>query len=127
MTLKVYNTLTGKKERFLPLKKGRVGMYVCGVTVYDDCHLGHARCYVAFDVIYRYLKYKGYKVKYVQNITDVDDKIIAKARELKKSDIRYQKSDVKALVREVAERYTKEYFKWMDYLKIKRADLYPKA
>lgn len=102
-------------------------MYVCGVTVYDDCHLGHARCYVAFDVIYRYLKYKGYKVKYVQNITDVDDKIIAKARELKKSDIRYQKSDVKALVREVAERYTKEYFKWMDYLKIKRADLYPKA
>ncbi|MBU4128956.1 cysteine--tRNA ligase, partial [bacterium] len=127
MTLKVYNTLTGKKERFLPLKKDRVRMYVCGVTVYDDCHLGHARCYVAFDVIYRYLKYKGYKVKYVQNITDVDDKIIAKARELKKSDIRYQKSDVKALVREVAERYTKEYFKWMDYLKIKRADLYPKA
>ncbi|HEA47472.1 MAG TPA: cysteine--tRNA ligase [bacterium] len=127
MTLKVYNTLTGKKEKFLPLKKKEVRMYVCGVTVYDDCHLGHARCYVAFDVVYRYLKYKDYRVKYVQNITDVDDKIIAKARELKKSDIRYQKSDVKALVRKVTGKYTKEYFKWMDYLKVKRADLYPRA
>jgi len=82
MTLKVYNTLTGKKEKFLPLKKKEVRMYVCGVTVYDDCHLGHARCYVAFDVIYRYLRYKGYKVRYIQNITDVDDKIIAKAKQL---------------------------------------------
>ena len=127
MTLKVYNTLTGKKEKFTPLKKGGVRMYVCGVTVYDDCHMGHARCYVAFDVVYRYLKYKGYQVKYIQNITDVDDKIIAKARELKISDIRCQKSDVKTLVKEVAERYTKEHFKWMDYLKIERADLYPKA
>ncbi len=121
MTLKVYNTLTGKKEKFTPLKKDRVRMYVCGVTVYDDCHLGHARCYVAFDVVYRYLRYKGYKVKYVQNITDVDDKIIAKAKELRTA------KNLKALVREVAERYTKEYFKWMDYLKVKRADLYPKA
>jgi cysteinyl-tRNA synthetase len=127
MTLKLYNSLTGKKEKFSPLKKGRVGMYVCGVTVYDDCHLGHARCYVAFDVVYRYLKYKGYKVKYVQNITDVDDKIIAKA---KKEGLRVKGQglrDLKALVRKVAERYTKEYFKWMDYLKVKRADLYPKA
>ena len=122
MTLKVYNTLTGKKEKFTPLRKDRVRMYVCGVTVYDDCHLGHARCYVAFDVVYRYLKYKGYKVKYVQNITDVDDKIIAKAKQLQS-----KVKGLKALVRKVAERYTKEYFKWMDYLKVKRADLYPKA
>ncbi len=127
MTLKVYNTLTGKRERFLPLKKDKVRMYVCGVTVYDDCHLGHARCYVAFDAIYRYLKYKGYKVKYVQNITDVDDKIIAKARELQSQATGHKPQDLKALVREVAERYTREYFKWMDYLKVKRADLYPKA
>ena len=140
MTLKVYNTLTGKKEKFLPLKKDRVRMYVCGVTVYDDCHLGHARCYVAFDIIYRYLKYKGYKIKYVQNITDVDDKIIAKAKELRtlprgsrdpsgreaNSELRTVQN-LKALVRKVAERYTKEYFKWMDYLKVKRADLYPRA
>ena len=127
MTLKVYNTLTGKKEKFLPLKKKEVRMYVCGVTVYDDCHLGHARCYVAFDVIYRYLKYKGYKVKYVQNITDVDDKIIAKAKK-EGSRVKGQGlKDLKALVRKVAGRYTKEYFKWMDYLKVKRADLYPKA
>jgi len=136
MTLRVYNTLTGKKEKFTPLKKDRVRMYVCGVTVYDDCHLGHARCYVAFDVIYRYLKYKGYKVKYVQNITDVDDKIIAKARDLQskvpaspagRQSPKSKVKDLNALVREVAERYTKEYFKWMDYLKVKRADLYPKA
>jgi len=102
-------------------------MYVCGVTVYDNCHLGHARCYVAFDVIYRYLKYKGYRVKYVQNITDVDDKIIAKAKKkglgVKGQGLR----DLKALVKRVAEKYTKEYFKWMDYLKVKRAALYPKA
>ncbi len=123
MTLKVYNTLTGEKEGFLPLRKDRVRMYVCGVTVYDDCHLGHARCYVAFDAIYRYLKYKGYRVKYVQNITDVDDKIITRAREEKDQGSR----SLKALVREVAQRYTKEYFKWMDYLKVKRAALYPKA
>jgi len=136
MTLKVYNTLTGKKERFLPLKKNRVRMYVCGVTVYDDCHLGHARCYVAFDVIYRYLKYKGYKVKYVQNITDVDDKIIAKAKQLQskvpaspagRQSPKYKVKGLKALVKKVAEKYTKEYFKWMDYLKVKRANLYPKA
>jgi len=127
MTLKVYNSLTGKKEKFTPLRKDKVEMYVCGVTVYDDCHLGHARCYVAFDVIYRYLKHKGYQVKYIQNITDVDDKIIAKAKKeglgIKGQGLR----DLKALVKRVAEKYTKEYFKWMDYLKVKRAALYPKA
>ena len=127
MTLQVYNTLTRKKEKFIPLKEKEVGMYVCGVTVYDDCHLGHARCYVVFDAIYRYLRYKGYRVKYIQNITDVDDKIIAKAKELKETDPGYKDANIKTLTKEIARRYTKKYFKWMDYLKVKRARLYPKA
>jgi cysteinyl-tRNA synthetase len=124
MTLKVYNTLTGRKEKFVPQRAGEVRMYVCGVTVYDDCHLGHARCYVAFDVIRRYFNYKGYKVFYVQNITDLDDKIIAKARELQSPQ---EHKDLKALVNKVAHRYTEEYFKCMDYLKVKRASIYPRA
>ena len=77
--LKLYNTLTQKKEEFTPLHGGRVGMYVCGVTVYDHAHIGHARAAVIFDVIYRYLKYLGYAVTYVRNFTDVDDKIINRA------------------------------------------------
>lgn len=124
MTLKVYNTLTGRKGEFVPQQAGEVRMYVCGVTVYDDCHLGHARCYVAFDVIRRYLEYKGYKVFYVQNITDLDDKIIAKARELQRLG---GSKDLKALANDVAQRYTDGYFKHMDYLKVKRASIYPKA
>ena len=78
--LKVYNDLTKRKEEFVPLEPGRVRMYVCGMTVYDLCHLGHARVMVVFDVIYRYLKAKGYDVTYIRNITDVDDKIIDRAR-----------------------------------------------
>jgi len=78
MPLRIYNTLTRKKEEFQPLKEGKVGMYVCGVTVYDFSHIGHARAAVVFDVIFRYLKYKGYEVTYVRNYTDVDDKIINK-------------------------------------------------
>ncbi len=81
MSLRIYNTLTGNKEAFKPLIDGEVGMYVCGVTVYDRCHLGHARAGVVFDFIYRSLKYLGYKVKYVRNFTDVDDKIINRAAE----------------------------------------------
>ena len=69
--LKIYNTITRKKEEFKPITEGHVGMYVCGPTVYGYPHLGHAKSYVTFDTIYRYLLYKGYKVKYVQNITDV--------------------------------------------------------
>ena len=76
MALRVYNTLTGEKETFVPLVPGRVGMYVCGVTVYDYCHIGHARAGVAFDIIFRYLKYAGFDVTYVRNYTDIDDKII---------------------------------------------------
>ncbi|MEH6823284.1 MAG: cysteine--tRNA ligase [Motiliproteus sp.] len=81
MSLQIYNTLTGQKERFIPIESGKVRMYVCGMTVYDYCHLGHARVLVAFDVITRYLRTSGYDVHYVRNITDVDDKIIKRANE----------------------------------------------
>ena len=75
MTLNIYNTLTRQKEEFKPLQAGKVGMYVCGMTVYDFCHMGHARVMVSFDVIVRYLRSQGYDVTYVRNITDIDDKI----------------------------------------------------
>jgi len=81
MALRLYNTMSGGKEPFEPLVPGKVGMYVCGVTVYDYCHIGHARANIVFDVIYRYLKYAGYDVNYVRNYTDVDDKIINRANE----------------------------------------------
>jgi len=81
MSLKLYNTLTNKKEIFEPIEQGKVGMYVCGVTVYDNCHLGHARAYVAFDILVRYFRYQGYKINYVRNITDIEDKIIERANE----------------------------------------------
>jgi len=79
--LKIYNTLHRKKETFKPLVEGKVGLYVCGMTVYDFCHIGHARVMVVFDTVARYLRYSGYEVKYVRNITDIDDKIIARAIE----------------------------------------------
>jgi cysteinyl-tRNA synthetase len=81
MTLNVYNTLTRQKEEFKPLQAGKVGMYVCGMTVYDFCHMGHARVMVSFDVIVRYLRHIGYDVNYIRNITDIDDKIINRAAE----------------------------------------------
>ncbi|HEY5974700.1 MAG TPA: cysteine--tRNA ligase, partial [Geobacteraceae bacterium] len=79
MPLRIYNTLTASKEEFVPLTPGQVKMYVCGVTVYDNCHIGHARANVAFDVVYRYLRYAGYDVTYIRNYTDIDDKIINRA------------------------------------------------
>lgn len=79
--LQIYNSLTHEKETFKPLVEGKVGLYVCGVTVYDLCHIGHARTYVSFDVVVRYLRYAGYDVTYVRNVTDVDDKIIKRAEE----------------------------------------------
>jgi len=112
--MKVYNTLSGEKEEFLP-QGDEVKMYVCGVTPYDHCHFGHAMSYIAFDVIRRYLRFRGYKVKYVQNITDIDDKIIDRAGKLGISP------------RELAEKYTNGYFEDMDALNIERADIYPKA
>jgi len=115
MALRIYNTETKKKEEFIPLQQGKVGMYVCGPTVYDRCHVGHARSYVAFDVIRRYFEYKGYKVTYIQNFTDVDDKIINRARE----------EEIPPLV--LSERYIQEYFRDMDQLNIGRATVHPKA
>ncbi len=115
MALKLYNTLTKRKETFVPREQGKVSMYVCGVTVYDYCHLGHARAYVIFDMVKRYLEYKGYDVLHVQNFTDVDDKIIKKAQK--------EGRDPLALSRQ----YIEEYFKDMDCLGIKRAQIYPKV
>jgi len=114
MVLKVYNTLTRKKEAFKPLVGKRVHMYVCGPTVYDVAHLGHARSYVAFDMISRYLQYKGYKVTYVQNLTDVDDKIIKRAKE----------EGVEPL--ELSKKHAVEFLKDMDSIGVKRSDMYPK-
>jgi cysteinyl-tRNA synthetase len=79
MTIKFYNSLTNQKEDFKPIHDGEVSMYVCGMTVYDNCHLGHARAMIAFDILFKYLENQGYKVKFVRNITDVDDKIIERA------------------------------------------------
>jgi cysteinyl-tRNA synthetase len=79
--LRIHNSLSGQKEPFVPIHAGRAGMYVCGVTVYDYCHVGHARCYTVFDVIRRWLRHRGYQVSYVRNITDIDDKIIRRAAE----------------------------------------------
>ena len=83
MTIKFYNSLTNQKEDFVPIREDEVGMYVCGMTVYDNCHLGHARAMMAFDIAARYLRYQGYKVNFIRNITDIDDKIIERAYENK--------------------------------------------
>jgi cysteinyl-tRNA synthetase len=113
-SLKVYNTLSGQKEEFRP-QGDPVRMYVCGVTPYDACHFGHAMSYIIFDVIRRYLEYQGYRVRHVQNFTDIDDKIIARARERSISPL------------ELAEGYIDSYFEDMDKLNIKRAHVYPRA
>ena len=84
LTLRLYNTATRKKDQFQPLREGKVGMYVCGVTVYDLCHIGHARSAIVFDVLVRYLKSRGIEVTYVRNFTDLDDKIIDRANQLGK-------------------------------------------
>lgn len=113
--LKLYNTLTKTVEDFIPIEEGKVKMYSCGPTVYDYIHLGNARTFVFSDLVRRYLQYKGYQVTMVQNITDVEDKIIEKAKQLNLSP-----SDV-------AGRYTQAYFEDADGLGIKRADIIPKA
>jgi cysteinyl-tRNA synthetase len=81
MTLRIHNTLTRALETFTPLEPNHVRMYVCGITIYDLCHVGHARMMVAFDLIYRWLRASGYRVTYVRNVTDIDDKIIRRALE----------------------------------------------
>src|SRR5437867_2477059 len=115
MAVRIYNTLTGKKGLFKPLRRGRIGMYVCGVTVYDRCHLGHARSAVAFDVIRRYLEYKKYRIKYVRNFTDVDDKIIQRANREGKP------------WTEIVNRYLAAYEEDMKRLGVEKPDREPKA
>jgi cysteinyl-tRNA synthetase len=115
MALRVYNTMTKKKEELVPLQEGKIGMYACGVTVYDLCHIGHARSAVVFDVIYRYLRYKGYKVTYVRNFTDVDDKIIKRAQEEGLS------------TEEIAARYIEEFYADMGALGLLSPTVEPKA
>ncbi len=115
MSLYIYNTLTKRKEAFKPIVEGEVRMYVCGVTVYDLCHIGHARAAIVFDVIYRYLKYLGYKVTYVRNFTDVDDKIIKRANNENVSS------------EEIAERYIKEFYTDMNALGVEIPNCEPKA
>ena len=85
MSLKLFNTETRKKEIFEPIQKNKVGIYVCGITIYDYCHIGHARVMVVFDMIVRHLRNLGYEVTYVRNITDIDDKIIKRALENKET------------------------------------------
>ena len=80
--MKIFNTLSGKKDNFEPLEGNKVRMYICGMTVYDDTHIGHARTFVSFDIIVRYLRSAGYEVNYIRNITDVDDKILERSKEL---------------------------------------------
>jgi len=112
--MKVFNTLSGQKEEFLP-QGDEVKMYVCGVTPYDDAHLGHAMSYIIFDVIRRYLQFRGYKVRYVQNVTDIDDKIIDRANQRGIS------------THELAENFTKSYFDDMEALNVQLADVNPRA
>jgi cysteinyl-tRNA synthetase len=111
--LQIYNTLSRKKEVFKPITSNKVGLYVCGITIYDRCHIGHARTYVAFDIIARYLKYLGYDLTHVRNITDVDDKIIKRAQENGES--------CEALTL----RMTEQMYKDFDDLNIMRPDIAP--
>jgi cysteinyl-tRNA synthetase len=115
VTLKVFNTLTKTKEEFVPIDDKKVKMYNCGVTVYDDMHMGHARNMIVFDMIVRYLQYQGYAVTYVTNFTDVDDKIIARAHE----------QGIEPL--KLSAKYIERYFKEAEALGVRRADVYPKA
>ena len=113
--MKVYNTLTRRKEEFIPIEEGKVKMYVCGPTVYNLFHIGNARTFIIFDTIRRYLEYRGYEVKFVQNFTDIDDKMIKKAK------------DTNTTVKELGDHYIMEYYKDADKLKIKRATVNPRA
>lgn len=113
--LKIYNTLTRQKEEFKPIHAGKIGMYVCGVTIYDLCHIGHGRTFVSFDVVSRYLRYLGYDLTFVRNITDIDDKIIKRAAENGES------------CEALTERLIQEMYADFDALNIKRPDIEPRA
>ncbi len=128
MPIFIYNSLKNKKQELKPINPPKVSMYVCGVTVYDKCHIGHARGAFVFDVVRDYLSYKGYEVTYVKNITDVDDKIINKAAELveehKKKGV---EKNLNEAVEEITSYYIDAYYKDMDALGIKKADVEPRA
>jgi len=113
--IKIYNTMTRKKEEFKPMHKNRIKLFVCGPTVYDDSHIGHARTYISFDLIARYLKYLGFSVFYLQNITDIDDKIINRALELNVEPI------------ELARKFEKKYLEDMWTLGVENVNLYARA
>lgn len=113
--IQIHNTITRQKEDLVPITPGELGMYVCGVTVYDFCHIGHARTFVSFDMIVRYLRYRGFKVKYVRNITDIDDKIIKRANEKGVS------------AKELAEEFITKMYEDFDRLNIARPDVEPRA
>jgi len=113
--VKIYNTLTRRKEEFIPLNGNKITIYACGPTVYDFFHVGNARVFITFDAVRRYLKYRGYDVKFVQNFTDIDDKMIKRANE------------EGITVKELGDRFIEEYFKDADALNIKRADVHPRA
>ena len=113
--MKLYNTLSGQVEEFVPADANEVKMYVCGVTPYSATHVGHALSYVVFDTLRRYLEHKGYNVRHVQNFTDVDDKIIQRAQESGVSED------------ELVDEFIGDYFKTMDALNIRRAAEYPRA
>ena len=113
--IQIHNTITRQKEDLVPITPGELGMYVCGVTVYDFCHIGHARTFVSFDMIVRYLRYRGFKVKYVRNITDIDDKIIKRANEKGMS------------AKELAEEFITKMYEDFDRLNIARPDVEPRA
>ncbi|MFH0935440.1 MAG: cysteine--tRNA ligase [Candidatus Omnitrophota bacterium] len=115
MSIHIYNSLTRKKEEFIPLNPPEVNMYTCGVTVYDECHIGHARSLFIFDLIKRYLAYRGFKVNFVRNITDIDDKIINRAHELK---IGWE---------ELVKKYIERYHEDLNALGIERAEFEPRA
>ena len=115
MSIRIYNTLTSKKEPLNPIEPGHVKLYVCGITSYDYCHIGHARSSLVFDMIVKYLKYRGYRVTFVRNFTDIDDKIINRANEQGTSS------------EELAERFIDEFYRDMEYLGVDRPDLEPRA
>jgi cysteinyl-tRNA synthetase len=115
MSLVLYNTLTRRKESFNTLEPGKVKMYCCGVTVYDYSHLGHARCYIVWDTVRRYLMWRGYDVHYVQNFTDIDDKILNRAKAEGSS------------MQTVADKFTAAYFEDMERLNVMEADEYTYA
>ena len=113
--MQIFNTMTRKKEEFVPVHEGKVGIYACGPTVYNYFHIGNARPFIIFDTLRRFLTHMGYEVKFVQNFTDIDDKMIRRANE--------EHTTVDA----IAEKYIAEYFKDAESLGVMKADVHPRA